>query len=182
MSRTFIPSPSNSQSKIPNGSVCCPLAMALLKVCLLVPDYSLSSLLSTNPKGNFMTYTPFSAYPADDNRFDSRSKFRTLPSITAKDVAALLNAALSPSAPYWASFQSDDQYPMVLGATDNRHAQEYRKNMLAAISYLESHGCIVEYRTEDGLCAHAQFTIATPTAFRMYEELQKHGIHPMPPA
>lgn len=127
-----------------------------------------------------MTYS--SAYPADNNRFASLSKFKTLPSITAKDVAALLNAALSPSAPYWASFQSSEEYPMVLGATDNRraHAQEYRQNMLAAISYLESYGCVVDYRAEDGLCAHAQFTIIVPTAFRMYEELQKHGIHPIP--
>lgn len=127
--------------------------------------------------------THFSAYPADDNRFASPSKFKTLPSITARDVAALLNTVLSPSAPYWASFQSLEAYPMVLGATDNRpaHAQEYRQSMLAAISYLKANGCVVDYLAEDGLCAHAQFAIAIPSVFRLYQELQKHGIHPVPP-
>ncbi len=127
-----------------------------------------------------MTCISFSAYPADKNRATRLSSFKTLPSITASDVAALLNAALTPSAPYWASFQSSDQYPMVLGNVNNRRPQGYRANMLAAISYLESYGCVIDYRAEDGLCAHAQFTIIVPTAFRMYEEFQKHGIHPIP--
>ncbi len=105
----------------------------------------------------------------------------SLPSITATDIANLLNAALSPSTPYWANFQSSEEYPMVLGATDNRpaQAQNYRADMMKAIQYLQDNGCVIDYPDAADLCAHAQIRVATTTRLRY--ELQQHGIHPMPP-